>query len=171
MRVTSERLRFLTVTLASAACVFSSSCLVALAGRNASSPAAKPDASASQASFLQVYKVLLLPRCANSHPSGEAPPQGDDSQVHMQNDNRGKDGHGVTAMRCNTCDQEQDFPGNNMPPDNPKWSLPAPEHKMVFVGRPAGALCRQIKDPKQNGGRTLEQLFDHVAHDDLVAGG
>jgi len=58
-----------------------------------------------------------------------------------------------------------------MPPGNPKWSLPPPEHKMVFVGRSASELCRQIKDPKQNGGRSLEDLLHHIADDDLVGWG
>jgi len=132
---------------------------------------AKPDAAASQAAFLQVYKVLISPRCQNCHPSGDAPLQGDDSHVHIQNVKRGADGHGVTAMRCDTCHQDHNLPGAHMPPGNPKWALPPPEHKMVFVGRAPGALCRQLKDPKQNGGRSLEQLFDHVAHDDLVGWG
>jgi cytochrome c5 len=132
---------------------------------------AKPDAAASQAAFLQVYKVLISPRCQNCHPSGDAPLQGDDSHVHIQNVKRGPDGHGVTAMRCDTCHQDHNLPGAHMPSGNPKWSLPPPEHKMVFVGRAPGALCRQLKDSKQNGGRSLQQLFDHVAHDDLVGWG
>lgn len=131
----------------------------------------KPDASASQAAFLQVYKVLTSPRCQNCHPAGDAPLQGDDSHVHIQNVKRGPGGHGVTAMRCDTCHQDRNLPGAHMPPGNPKWALPPPEHKMVFVGRAPGALCRQLKDPKHNGGRSLEQLFDHVAHDDLVGWG
>lgn len=133
--------------------------------------AARPDANASQAAFLQVYKVLTSPRCQNCHPPGDAPLQGDDSHVHLQNVRRGTDGHGVTAMRCNTCHQDRNLPGAHLPPGNPKWSLPPPEHKMVFVGRAPGALCKQLKDTKQNGGRSLEQLFDHVAHDDLVGWG
>lgn len=136
-----------------------------------SGAAARPDATASQAAFLQVYKVLTSPRCQNCHPAGDAPLQGDDSHVHIQNVKRGADGRGVTAMRCDTCHQEHNLPGAHMPPGNPKWSLPPAEHKMVFVGRAPGALCRQLKDPKQNGGRALEQLFDHVAHDDLVGWG
>jgi hypothetical protein len=127
-----------------------------------------PDTAASQTAFLQVYKVLTSPRCANCHPSGDAPLQGDDSHVHIQNVKRGLDGHGTVAMRCNTCHQDHNLPGTNMPPGNPKWSLPPPEHKMVFVGRTPAELCRQIKDPQQNGGRSLAQLYDHVAHDDLV---
>ncbi len=131
----------------------------------------KPDAAASSQAFLQVYKVFTSPRCQNCHPAGDAPLQGDDSHVHMQNVKRGKDGHGISAMRCDTCHQAANLPGEHMPPGNPKWSLPTPEHKMVFVGRSAPDLCRQIKDPKQNGNRTLEQLYDHVAHDDLVGWG
>jgi hypothetical protein len=134
-------------------------------------PPAKPDAASSRAAFLQVYRVLTSPRCQNCHPAGDAPLQGDDSHVHLQNVRRGADGHGVTAMRCDTCHQTANLPGEHMPPGNPKWALPPPEQKMVFVGRPAAALCRQIKDPKQNGGRSLEQLLDHVANDDLVGWG
>jgi hypothetical protein len=132
---------------------------------------AQPDSNASLAAFMQVYTVLTSPRCQNCHPVGDVPLQGDDGHVHIQNVKRGTDGHGVTAMRCDTCHQDHNLPGAHMPPGNPKWSLPPPEHKMVFVGRVPGALCRQLKDPKQNGGRSLEQLFDHVAHDDLVGWG
>jgi hypothetical protein len=132
---------------------------------------AKPDAAASRAAFLQVYRVLTSARCQNCHPAGDAPLQGDDSHVHLQNVQRGPDGHGVTAMRCDTCHQTTNLPGEHMPPGNPKWSLPSPEHKMVFVGRSPGELCRQIRDPKLNGGRSMEKLLDHIANDDLVGWG
>lgn len=131
----------------------------------------KSDASASSAAFLQLYRVLTSPRCQNCHPAGDAPLQGDDSHVHVQNVKRGADGHGVTAMRCDTCHQTVNLPGEHMPPGNPKWALPAPQHKMVFAGRSPADLCQQIKDPKQNGGRSLDQLLDHVANDDLVGWG
>ena len=133
--------------------------------------AEKPDAAASRAAFLQVYRVLTSPRCQNCHPAGDVPLQGDDGHVHLQNVKRGTDGRGVTAMRCDTCHQTTNLPGAHMPPGSPKWALPPPEHKMVSVGRSAAELCRQLKDPKQNGGRSLEKLFDHVANDDLVAWG
>lgn len=131
----------------------------------------KPDAAASRQAFLQVYKVLTSPRCQNCHPAGDAPLQGDDSHPHLQNVVRGKDGHGVYGMRCATCHQSANLQGDHMPPGNPKWSLPAPEHKMVFVGRSAGELCSQLKDPKQNGNRNLQQIYDHVSADDLVGWG
>ena len=131
----------------------------------------KPEAAASRAAFLQFYRVLTSPRCQNCHPAGDAPLQGDDSHVHLQNVKRGADGHGVTAMRCDTCHQAANLPGAHLPPGNPKWSLPSSEHKMVFAGRSPGELCRQIKDLKQNGGRSLEKLLEHVANDDLVGWG
>ena len=152
------------------AAIFFASTVLAL-GASRARGAAKPDAAASQAAFVQVYRVLTSPRCQNCHPAGDAPLQGVDSHVHIQNVKRGKDGHGVSAMRCDTCHQATNLPGAHMPPGNPKWSLPAPEHKMVFVGRSAAELCRQIKDPKQNGGRTLDQIFHHIADDDLVGWG
>ncbi len=134
-------------------------------------PDAKPDAEASRAAFLQVYRVLTSPRCQNCHPAGDAPLQGDDSHVHTQNVKRGPAGHGVYGMQCDTCHQAANLPGAHMPPGNPKWSLPPEKMKMVFVGRPAGELCRQIKDPKENGGRSLEALRDHIANDELVGWG
>ena len=133
--------------------------------------APKPDAAASNQAFLQVYRVLTSPRCQNCHPAGDSPLQGDDSHVHLQNVKRGKDGHGVYGMRCDTCHQAANLSGEHMPPGNPKWSLPTPENKMVFVGRTPAELCRQIKDPKQNGNRSLQQIFDHIATDDLVGWG
>jgi cytochrome c5 len=140
------------------------------ASRN-STASPKPDAAASREAFLQVYKVFTSPRCQNCHPSGDAPLQGDDSHAHLQNVKRGKDGQGVYGMRCDTCHQSANLAGEHMPPGNPKWALPPPEHKMVFVGRTPAELCRQLKDPKQNGGRSLQQLFEHVSADDLVGWG
>jgi hypothetical protein len=132
---------------------------------------AKQDTDASRAAFLQVYRVLTSPRCQNCHPAGDAPLQGDDSHVHLQNVKRGKDGHGVYGMRCDACHQTKNLSGEHLPPGNPKWSLPLPEQKMVFAGRSPGELCRQLKDPKQNGGRNLAALLDHVATDELVGWG
>jgi hypothetical protein len=143
----------------------------AIANLHAAPANAKPDAAASAKAFLEVHKVFTSPRCQNCHPPGDTPLQGDDSHVHLQNVRRGKDGHGVTAMRCETCHQTSNLAGDHMPPGNPKWGLPSPEHKMVFVGRTPAELCRQLKDPKQTGGRSLQQLLEHVADDELVGWG
>lgn len=42
---------------------------------------------------------------------------------------------------------------------------------MIFQGRTPGELCRQLKDPKQNGGRTGEQVIDHIDEHSLVLWG
>jgi mono/diheme cytochrome c family protein len=129
------------------------------------------DEAASRAAFLQAYKVLMHPRCLNCHPSGDAPLQGDDSHVHAQNVKRGPDGKGLYALKCADCHQQANLPGLNMPPGNPNWHLPPPEMPLVFQGRTPDQLARQLKDPKQNGGRTLEQLYHHIATDKLVLAG
>ena len=133
-------------------------------------PADQDDAGA-RAAFLDVYKVLMHPRCMNCHPSGDAPLQGDDSHPHMQNVRRGEDGNGQYALKCANCHQATNLPGENMPPGNPNWHLPPPEMRMVFQGKTAGELARQLKDPKQNGNKTLEQVLQHVTEDKLVLAG
>lgn len=168
---TEFRGRFGVLTRYAAAMVTFAGALALVAASPAGSVPAKPDAAASRAAFLQVYSVLTSPRCQNCHPAGDAPLQGDDSHVHIQNVKRGKDGHGVYGMRCDTCHQAANLQGAHMPPGNPKWSLPPAAQKMTFVGRSPAELCNQIKDPNQNGKRSLQALLDHVANDDLVAWG
>jgi hypothetical protein len=159
------RLPFLFVSSACsvALLIFATTAMLQAAGRTP-----RPDSNASREAFLQVYKVFTSPRCQNCHPAGDSPLQGDDSHVHLQYVQRGKDGHGVYGMRCDTCHQSTNLSGEHMPPGNPKWSLPSPEHKMVIVGRSPAELCRQLKDPKQTGGRSLQQLLEHVSSDGLV---
>jgi hypothetical protein len=127
--------------------------------------------AASQAAFLEAYKVFMHPRCMNCHPSGNVPLQGDDSHLHTQNVRRGPDGKGKYALKCANCHQDANLPGEHMPPGNPNWHLPPPEMRMVFQGKSPGELARQLKDPTLNGGRTVEQILDHVANDRLVAAG
>jgi hypothetical protein len=133
-------------------------------------PRAK-DEAASKAAFLEAYKVLMHPRCMNCHPSGDAPLQGDDSHIHVQNVQRGPDGKGKYALKCANCHQYANLPGLNMPPGNPNWHLPPPEMKMVFQGKTPRELARQLKDPNQNGHKTLDDILHHVSEDKLVLGG
>jgi hypothetical protein len=129
------------------------------------------DVDASREAFLAAYKVFMHPRCMNCHPSGDVPLQGDDSHLHAQNVMRGKDGKGKYALKCANCHQHANLPGENMPPGNPNWHLPSSEMPLVFQGKSPAELARQLKNPKQNGGKTLEQLLHHVSEDKLVLGG
>jgi hypothetical protein len=134
--------------------------------------AADPDEAAiSRAAFLEAYKVLMHARCMNCHPKGDAPLQGDDSHRHVQNVQRGPAGKGQFALKCANCHQLTNLPGENMPPGNPNWHLPKPETPLVFEGKSPAELARQLKDPKQNGGKTLEQILHHVEEDKLVLWG
>jgi hypothetical protein len=128
------------------------------------------DSLQSITAFGEVYKVLMSPRCMNCHPSGDVPLQGDDSHIHTMLPKRGKDGKGVSAMKCSNCHQPTNIPGPNTPPGNPKWALPPADMKMVFEGKSARELAVQIMDYKQNGHKTREKLIDH-ARDTLVKAG
>jgi hypothetical protein len=125
------------------------------------------DSVESVKAFMKVYKVLMSPRCMNCHPSGDIPLQGDDSHLHTMFPKRGKDGKGVYAMKCSNCHQPTNTAGLNTPPGNPNWHLPPADMKMVFQGRTAHQLAKQIMDPKQNGHKNKEQLIEH-ADDGLV---
>lgn len=125
----------------------------------------------SRAAFLAAYPVFMHPRCLNCHPAGDAPLQGDDSHPHLQSVQRGPDGKGLYALKCANCHQWKNLPGEHMPPGHPEWHLPPPEMRMVFEGRTPAQLARQLKDPKQNGGKTLAEIVRHSAEDSLVATG
>jgi hypothetical protein len=124
----------------------------------------------SRAAFLEVYKVLMHPRCMNCHPNGDRPLQGEDSDIHMMNVKRGEKGTGKYALRCANCHQEKNVAGANMPPGNPNWHLPPANMRMVFQGRSPRELALQLVDPRQNGGKSLDDLLHH-SDDGLVKWG
>ena len=128
------------------------------------------DSIESVKAFTEVYKVLMNPRCMNCHPSGNVPLQGDDSHLHTMFPKRGKDGKGLYAMKCTNCHQPANTEGLHTPPGNSNWHLPPANMKMVFQGRTAHQLAKQLMDPKQNGHKTKQQLIEH-ADDALVLAG
>ena len=128
------------------------------------------DSVESVKAFMEVYKVLMSPRCMNCHPSGDVPLQGDDSHLHTMLPHRGKDGKGMYAMKCSNCHQAENVAGLHMPPGNPNWHLPTANMKMVFQGRTPRQLALQLIDPKTNGNKNFQQLIEH-ADDGLVKAG
>jgi hypothetical protein len=129
------------------------------------------DSIASKKAFMKVYAVLMSPRCMNCHPAGDIPLQGEDSHLHLQGVKRGSEGNGLYALKCRNCHQDQNLPGLHMPPGNPKWALPPARTRMVFQGRTAGQLARQLLDRKQNGGKSVQALVRHITQDGLVLTG
>ena len=174
----SDRAKRLGVRLCSAALAWT--LLLLTAACNSEKPAATPaerppvatlhrtpqqDDAGARAAFLVAYPVFMHPRCMNCHPVGDVPLQGDDSHPHAQNVKRGPDGRGFYALKCAACHQDTNLPGANMPPGNPNWHLPPLQTPMVFQGKTAAELARQLKDPSQTGGRTVDQIVIHVSED------
>jgi hypothetical protein len=142
---------------------------------SAAAPAAAPvSKNEGLAAFETVRAVLQHPRCQNCHIPGDAPLQFDAGLVHSQNVVRGRFGMGVSGLPCSTCHGVANPPasyGAHMPPGAPKWRLPGPEHKMVFIGLSSGELCRHLKNKEENHNMSFEALLRHVATDKLVLWG
>lgn len=128
----------------------------------------------SVAAFNEASKVFFSARCANCHPAGDVPTQGDAMTPHTQGVTRGKEGTGMYGMKCTTCHQNENLEGDHLPPGTTKdWHMPPASHKMPFQGLTAGQLCRNFIDPKQNGGfKTAKEAMEHVQkRDPLVMWG
>ena len=156
---------------ASLACASSLGSNSTLPGNRSESLVAMRNDAAAKAAFLAAYPVFMHPRCLNCHPMADAPLQGDDSHPHAQNVQRGRDGKGKYALKCSNCHQLENLPGENLPPGVANWHMPPANMKMVFEGKSAGELCRQFKDPKQNGGHSVEGAIEHLEADPLVLWG
>jgi hypothetical protein len=131
---------------------------------------ARNDDAAAAAAFESIVSVLRNPRCMNCHSVGDFPRQGDDSHRHTMQIRRGPDGHGVNAVKCSTCHQDHNLIGLHMPPGAPDWHLPSPAMPMIWQGLTDHQLCELLKNPKQNGNRTVEQIVEHM-HTPLVLWG
>lgn len=118
--------------------------------------------------FATVARVLRHPRCLNCHPSGDRPYVGDERRVHPQLVQRGEDGFGMFAMRCDNCHQDENQELANVP-GAPRWHL-APR-SMGWEEFDDHDLADQLKDRERNGDKTLEQLLEHIAKDPLVLWG
>ena len=126
--------------------------------------AIRDPAARSAALFVEAGKVLQHPRCLNCHPDGDRPSQGT-GYPHQPPVQRGADGHGITAMRCTTCHQTANFEPGRVP-GHPNWHL-APA-SMAWQQKSLAEICAQVKDPARNGGHSLSEMVEHMAHDSLV---
>jgi hypothetical protein len=129
----------------------------------------------SVAIFEETGKVLQHPRCLNCHPKGDSPLQGMEMKVHVPPVRRGESDFGMPGMTCNTCHGPANVavPAQaetiKSIPGNPKWHVAPIE--MAWVGKSLAEICVQIKDENRNGGKTLAELVEHMAKDDLVGWG
>jgi hypothetical protein len=126
----------------------------------------------SLALFAEAAKVITSPRCMNCHPADDHPTQGNDEHVHEPAALRGEAGIGVPGLPCASCHTDKNFPlavgaaSYQSIPGHPRWGLAPIE--MAWQGKRPADICRQLKDPARNGGRSLALLQEHMAKDDLV---
>ena len=156
-----------SITLAAA------SVLCAAAFRPATETATPPvhrDDAQAVAAFEAIVPTLHNPRCMNCHMSGDFPRQGNDSHPHIMAVRRGPEGHGAGAVQCSTCHGDHNLTGVHMPPGAPDWALPSPAMPMIWEGLSDRQLCLLLKDPAQNGHRTVPQIVEHM-HTPLVLWG
>lgn len=126
----------------------------------------------SVALFTEMGKVIQSPRCMNCHPRTDRPTQFDTMLPHQPAVLRGPGGKGMAGMECSTCHgpANVDFVnGTGSIPGNPNWHLAPIE--MAWQGKSLAAICRQIKDPSRNGGKSLDDLVIHNGQDKLVGWG
>jgi hypothetical protein len=120
-------------------------------------------ADSGAAAFEALVPVLRHPRCMNCHSTGDFPRQGDDRHPHIMRIRRGPDGQGVNAVRCSTCHQEHNVVGLHTPPGAKDWHMPSPDMPMIWEGLSNRQLCELLKDPNQNGHRTVQQIVEHMS--------
>ena len=140
---------------------------VRASGQSAAPKATTTPASreAGLAAWQQVYSVLTHPRCINCHTATSYPQQGDDRYRHFANVIRGREGKGVPGLNCLSCHQEANADETGLP-GAPNWHL-APL-SMGWEGLSDSALCRVLKDTRNNGGKSIDALVHHMTDDPLV---
>lgn len=162
------RLRLALVVGLTAVSALGTSAVLAQGSRTLRDPSAfaaiRDPAARSAALFVEAGKVLQHPRCLNCHPDGDRPSQGI-GYPHQPPVQRGTDGHGITAMRCTSCHQTANFEPGRVP-GHPNWHL-APA-SMAWQQKSLAEICAQVKDPARNGGHSLSEMVEHMAHDSLV---
>ena len=152
------------ISMARIAVVAASGWLFLLAMRApAEGPVAQRDPVAAAAAFEALAPALRNPRCMNCHSTGDYPRQGNDSHRHTMDIRRGPDGDGVNAVKCSTCHQDHNTAGAHTPPGAADWHLPSPAMPMIWEGLTDRQLCELLKDPKQNGNRTVSQIVEHMS--------
>ncbi len=135
--------------------------------------------SVSEESGLQawsrIYEVASHPRCANCHtgesdrPMWSGPSYGQ-ARPHGMNIRAGNSRIGAETLLCSTCHttlKEDRADANSTPHAAPRvamlWRL-APKEAHWF-GRSSQQICEQLRNPELNGGRTMEQIAEHLNHD------
>ena len=134
--------------------------------------AIEDEAERSAMLFTEMARVLTHPRCMNCHPRDDAPRQGMAMAMHQPPVVRGPGDFGVSAMLCSTCHGAANVDyaaGAGSIPGHDPWQLAPIEQG--WIGLSTGEICEHLKARETNGGKSLEELHEHNAHDGLVGWG
>ncbi len=133
-----------------------------------------PPASATEAEGLdawsRIYEVTSHPRCANCHTGPSDRPMwsganyGPKPRPHGMNIRAGGSRIGAGTLPCATCPGGQNGDVPHSPPGTPVGWMLAPVEAHWF-GQPSRTICEQLRDPERNGGRTLNEVAQHLGHD------
>lgn len=123
------------------------------------------DRAASLAAWERVATVLQHPRCLNCHQPDEVK-RGDDRRPHAPRVVRGRDNAGAPGMRCSGCHSAQWNNAASGVPGAAEWKMPP--RSMTWGGRSLGEICRSLKNPARNGGRSHKAIVKHMQEDSLV---
>lgn len=158
-----------------ALCVFLGAATTAFAANEATEIVIPVEGSVNTEQGLEawsrVYEVTSHPRCANCHtgdsgiPMWSGPSYGKTRQ-HGMNISAGESRIGAEHITCGTC-HTKSTRGNSVPHAAPRvnmeWQL-APAEADWF-GKSSNEICEQLRDPERNGGRTWQELAEHLDHD------
>jgi hypothetical protein len=128
-------------------------------------PSVLPDKEKSLKAFSTILTVLKSPRCINCHPTADIPRQGDAQRMHPFGVSRGVANIGGAVQKCGTCHHSENNVYSNVP-GAPHWSV-APK-TMGWFGLPDNEIAKRLLDKTQNGGRTPQDLVEHMSSDSLV---
>lgn len=165
----------LTVTTAVTAYAMNSSTVPAQEEQPTPTPAV---VETSMSDWDTVFEVFSHPRCTNCHvpddnrPRWSGPSFGLEKgewTYHGMNINGGMSRDGSDTIPCSSCHASSNSEIPHGPPGAPHWALAPVE--MEWLGKSSQEICEQIKDPTRNGGRTLDEVAAHIAHDELVLWG
>lgn len=133
-----------------------------------------PPALATEAEGLdawsRIYEVTSHPRCSNCHTGPSDRPMwsganyGPKPRVHAMNIRAGQSRIGAETLPCATCHGVQNGDVPHSPPGTPVGWMLAPVEAHWF-GQSSNTICQQLRDPERNGGRTLNEVAQHLGHD------
>lgn len=126
----------------------------------------------------RIFEVASHPRCSNCHvgesdrPMWSGPSYGK-ARYHGMNIRAGESRVGAETLPCSTCHttKQEDWANANTTPHsaprvNADWAL-APIEADWF-GKASDEICQQLRDAERNGGRTFQEVAEHLGHDVIL---